>query len=845
MSFESMISQLETNEELGILLRKIKKMEIQLDFFDKTNEELTEEEMRILLESANLLASSSKIQNQQNALNIATTLPLISSSNGVSMASLLILRKLGNYPGMKLLETRYEMNNYKHQLSGMAFFEAHVLEYANTRLLSGKEYLLTNFQKKVVDMLEEDADGFSISAPTSAGKSYVFLKVLLDIISKDEGATVIYIVPTRALIKQVMNDFLVNIAELGLTNIYVGCSSETEVMVENPDRSNILVLTQERLYQLCNKPDVEKIKTKMIVIDEAHNIQYGGRGVLLENAIKFARVLWEDARILFSSPLVKNPQKLLETFNFDIGLKEKDDFPLVRQNIIKVKKIREELHVSALYEEDEIIIGSKIYPGSQNTVPTVLANAALYLWNNQTSIIYANEPMISTDVIRELFNSGQFPYLKDERLDEFADFIEEYITKNYELANFIRCGLAFHFGALPAIIRSGIEELFKAGALKIVSCTSTLLEGVNMPAKNIFVYKPQKGKNKAIDNLSFWNLAGRAGRIGNDFAGNIICIELDSWVNNPVLGERYQEIVPSSEIRLINDSVKFKEFIESRNLPPGKDDYNEQLFSLIIKERLLGRNLEDSPYRKEHNVNTLKEIDIITRTTIDGFKPPRELLHKNPGIMPDKINALWEFFEKNKGEYQYFLPAFPLSENGFDNFNLIVKIVNHLFIGGIWSEKFERKITTAGHKWMKGTPLAQLIFFNGTILSSGQREITKHVKDQIEFINNVIRYQTVKYTQTYVEVLKIFLRNIGKVEESEKVINISAYLEYGACTVAALEFMAIGLPREAAIKLSEIIGNHENISTDYCIEWLKRLDVNSLDIANYLKKQIYGLQLTF
>ncbi|MDU0205824.1 DEAD/DEAH box helicase [Paenibacillus sp. MAH-36] len=839
-----MISQLESNEQLGVLLRKIKKIEIQLDFFNKTNEELTDDDTRILLESANLLASSSKIENQRIALNIATTLPLISDSSGVSMASLLILRKLGNYPGMKLLEKRNEMNNYKTQLSGMAFFEAHVLEYANTRKLSGKEYLLTNFQKKVVDMLEKDIDGISISAPTSAGKSYVFLKVLLDLISKDEGSTVVYIVPTRALIKQVMSDFLENIAELGLRNLYVGCSSEIEVIVENPDRSNILVLTQERLYQLCNKQDAKKVKTKMIVIDEAHNIQYGGRGVLLENAIKFAHVLWEDAKVLFSSPLVKNPQKLLDTFDLERGLDEKDDFPLVRQNIIKVKMAYEQLLVSALYEEDEISIGSKFFHNSGNTLPEILANTALYLWNNQTSIIYANEPMMSADVIRELFNSGEFPYLNDARLDEFADFIEEYITKNYELASFIRCGLAFHFGALPAIIRSGIEELFKAGALKIVSCTSTLLEGVNMPAKNIFVYKPEKGQHKAIDNLSFWNLAGRAGRIGNDFAGNIICIELDSWASNPISGERYQEILPSSELRLIKDSVKFKEFIESQNPRPGKDDYNEQLFSLIIKERLLGRNLESSTYSKEHNINTLKEIDIITRTTIDTFKPPKELLNKNPGIMPERINALWEFLDKNKGVYHLFLPAFPLSENGYERFYLIIQIINNLFMGAAWSELFEKKITTAGHNWMKGTSLAQLVFFNRAVLSKGHREITKHVKDQIEFINNTLRYQIVKYTQTYVEVLKIFLQSIGKVEESEKVINISAYLEYGACTASALEFMAIGLPREAAIKLAEIIGNHENINTDYCIEWLKRLDVNSLDIANYLKKQINGLQIT-
>jgi replicative superfamily II helicase len=99
-------------------------------------------------------------------------------------------------------------------------------------------------------------------------------------------------------------------------------------------------------------------------------------------------------------------------------------------------------------------------------------------------------------------NSDQFPILKDERLDEFADFIEEYISDEYELAHFIRYRTAFHFGALPAIVRAGIEDLFKLGALKMVSCTSTLLEGLNMPAKNIFMYRPEKGQ-APIDKLNF------------------------------------------------------------------------------------------------------------------------------------------------------------------------------------------------------------------------------------------------------------------------------------------------------------------------------------------------------
>ena len=41
-------------------------------------------------------------------------------------------------------------------------------------------------------------------------------------------------------------------------------------------------------------------------------------------------------------------------------------------------------------------------------------------------------------------------------------------------------------------------------------CTSTLLEGVNLPAKNIFIFSNAIGNSKFSD-VDFWNLAGRAG----------------------------------------------------------------------------------------------------------------------------------------------------------------------------------------------------------------------------------------------------------------------------------------------------------------------------------------------
>jgi hypothetical protein len=822
---------------------KLKKIEVERDFFNKSNEIIINDDLKKLLEAAFILSSSSHVQNRIKALNIATTIPQLYKSAGINISSFYVLRKLGNYPAIALLQAKEKITDYKLSLSGVMLLEAMVGETLNTRQFINKNYMLTNFQKNVVDTIDI-AKGVSISAPTSAGKSFVYLKVLLDLVTRIPGSTAIYIVPTRALIKQVMNDFLENIKELDSKNIYVGCSSETELIINNPSKSNILVLTQERLYQLCTNNDIKKLHTKMIVVDEAQNIQSGGRGVLLENALKFAQKIWPEAKVLFSSPLVKNPEKLLETFQIE-GIKQNEEFPLVRQNIIKVRVGTKNLNLSTLYEQNEIPLGQVPYVNTGSSIYKTLSSVALALWNNQTSIVYANEPLISTDVVRALSISNQFGYVGDERLDEFADFIEEYIAKDYELANFIRCGIAFHFGALPALIRAGIEDLFKAGALKVVSCTSTLLEGMNMPAKNIFVFKPEKGKNTPIDKLNFWNLAGRAGRMGHDFAGNIVCIELDKWKENPLNGERLENIMPSSEKRLKKESNQFKEYISNRDTASGDNDYDEQLASFIIRESVLGNSLEESTYMDEDNADDLKDIDFIAKQIILDFIPPVELLEKCPGVLPDRINDLWKFFITNADNINNLVPLFPtyLYDKGYIRFKEIVKIINEYLVGYAWNDAFITKISVGSYRWVLGHPLANIIFYNESVLEEGdQRAITKYVKDQMEFLNNTIRYKMVKYTKVYTEVLIIFLKSIGKTDESEKLINISAYLEYGACSAPALEFMAIGLPREAAIKLSSEMPKSNVYSAEECITWLKTFKLDTLKIAPYLKSQIEIVQ---
>lgn len=72
-----------------------------------------------------------------------------------------------------------------------------------------------------------------------------------------------------------------------------------------------------------------------------------------------------------------------------------------------------------------------------------------------------------------------------------------------------------------------MEALYEQKAIDYMFCTSTLLEGVNLPAQNIFILNNTIGLRKFTD-VDFWNLAGRAGRLSKELSGNIICVRLDS-----------------------------------------------------------------------------------------------------------------------------------------------------------------------------------------------------------------------------------------------------------------------------------------------------------------------------
>lgn len=96
--------------------------------------------------------------------------------------------------------------------------------------------------------------------------------------------------------------------------------------------------------------------------------------------------------------------------------------------------------------------------------------------------------------------------------------------RNSTLRECVRSGLGFHHGALEPGDRAKVEELFTAKMLRVVSTTSTLAVGVNLPAYLVIIKGTKRYGGAGLgyvqyDYSQILQMIGRAGRVNFDTEG--------------------------------------------------------------------------------------------------------------------------------------------------------------------------------------------------------------------------------------------------------------------------------------------------------------------------------------
>lgn len=102
--------------------------------------------------------------------------------------------------------------------------------------------------------------------------------------------------------------------------------------------------------------------------------------------------------------------------------------------------------------------------------------------------------------------------------------LSEQVHEDWIAAQALRKGIGLHHGRLPRSVSQLNVSLFNAKKIRVLICTSSLIEGVNTVAENIIILH-NRINNKKHDFFTFSNIKGRAGRMLQHYVGRVFLFD--------------------------------------------------------------------------------------------------------------------------------------------------------------------------------------------------------------------------------------------------------------------------------------------------------------------------------
>lgn len=776
-----------------------------------------------LLESASIFACSSKENDKIIALKISAKIMEIGKTPEIfSRACELIFVRLGCFPTIKMSIDEYSSKDYFNIMSGKLGDDLPIvlrMELINKIIsnkisLDKKDIFLTDYQANVLRHLREKKS-VSISAPTSAGKSFVLIRYIIECLKNNSKFIVVYIVPTIALISQVQRDIKKSIEDYEIDNINI-ITSYYEIFNENKllQSKTLLILTQERMQSIESKIE-NPLRVDLLIVDEAQNIEEEARGIILEDSIQQLKDWYHDIQMVFISPFTENPEKFGSIFSCDKLKSLTTRFSPVSQNIIDVKIKKG--YIEMYYISQELKRSMKLqFDKVEEKIPKTYERKAWLaskLIGSGPTMIYCNGPVDcrrTADAISEYSAISTI----DPKVMDIIEFLEKNIHPNYYLIDYLKKGIGYHYGKMPPSVKTAIEILFIKKYLQAICCTSTLMEGMNLPAKNIVLYKPTVGNRNPIKELDLLNLAGRAGRLMKDFSGNIYCIDSEEWKGARLGTERLShEIVSSMENVLSNKREmiveQLKSIIKSRD---KNKDVEAAVTSFIINEIRQGKiEPVEQMIRNDQDINnSLKEVVSMVKKIAGKMNLPADIILKNRSIDPRLQNDLYNALAKLDSPP---IPKHPSSGEFYSSLSKIFPILNECLKKN-GHERYNNYHALITDRWANEKPLKEIIEMRLNYLEKDKNQkldediINTELENIFEILNKKIKYELSRDISCYIDIINYISKEQN--ENLESIDHISYYIEVGAHNPTTLVLIGNGIPRTIAILISQILPRNLN-----------------------------------
>lgn len=509
----------------------------------------------------------------------------------------------------------YDLSPYYIEKEDDSFFSKQ-LEYIQEKNLLNHNPNIS-FTKVQIDFYNKIVENKRciVSAPTSFGKTMLIKEYIYNY----QPNKVVFIVPTNSLADELLDDFKKLFKDFNY-NIF-----DSIKKLESINDKSIFIGTQEKYYNLIEYYD----KIDLFVIDEAYKLTdpiKGSREVILNRS--FIDTLENSNKIILLMPLV-NTVSGLEQLNFEIL---KSDYAPVAKNFKPIKKLDKKIH-DEIYE------------------------------NNKTNLIYFSSPKYL-----EKFYVKNLKDIENQVIvsDNWIKRVEEDFHPEWLPIQALKSGIGIHYGPMPKFIQKKVIELFKKNKINNILATSSIIEGVNTPTKNIYIANSKDilGKN---DLVKFKNLIGRAGRLGEHKVGNIFYREENQlqfekanvpyeMIDIQFIIQNKTEIIEINREEDINEESKLKEKnINNNTLKSLLEDSNYSNVPYMEVSKLLnthGFTLNQLNilinYIKKDNIYLLGIIGKFKSIDNDSFKVALNHKYKSFNEMVEELVNIKPKEEKSK-----------------------------------------------------------------------------------------------------------------------------------------------------------------------------------------------------
>jgi len=756
-----------------------------------------------LLRFADILSKSTNDLKKQKHNNIAQNIvvllkELYPENEEVKKIYVSVLNNIRNYRGIK--ENNYYSTDIREFISQYIEKELYKIEP------NDDENYFVRDQKNIYDSLQKEKF-YSYSGPTSMGKTFVIRKFIINQIKNNYKKNYVVVVPTKALISEITSDFITELNSLLKEKNYkvINTYSETN---ENDKYNYVMIYTQERLLShLINS----SIKVNYVFIDEAHKLFYKDtRTMYFYKILDILRNQDNVPNIYFSAPLIKNPNEFLDLLP-EIGTKSSSVFEFTPVNQQKFmidynsKNIRIYNDLSSNFIELEY---DKIEKFDINYILNQLGE-------NRKNLVYCESKKEAINYALE-YSKNRKPIEENEYLNKVKKYIKDEIHEDYWLIDMLSKGVAYHIGYIPNSIRKHIENLYKEKTINTIFCTSTLLEGVNLPADNLFINV--KDKAKIISNeIDFKNLIGRVGRIKYNLIGNVFIIPNGSPKLMNTCTELIENDVSDKElsIKKVLSTIAKKEIINKLKNGDTLIEKRSKTYDEYESTRYIMNNLIDDIINDRKGIIYKQFEKFITKQDIKEIKEQfrEKTVPQDLPITTDQIDTVDKYIKEDKLEYPEKIT--------YNNVLTFLKELHEYYSWNIYEDK-----TTIGHKnnlayyavilqqWMLGFGIKQIIQQaikyhedNNTFydINSGMKvEYTGSLEQKNSIINetlnaieNIILFKISNYFSKFSSRYK----EVNKIDEIAN--DWYEYIQYGTNDKIVIMIQKIGFSREAALKINK------------------------------------------